>query len=49
MVEASNIFADFTCTLGTNTKKEERHGFVEFTDYERARVRVVTNLREMTV
>ena len=48
-VEGSNIVADFTCTLGTTQKQTvERHRVVEFTDYEGAIVRVVTNLREVT-
>jgi len=48
-VEESNIVADFTCTLGTAQKQtKERHRVVEFTDYEGAIVRVVTNLREVT-
>lgn len=48
-VVGSNIIADFTCTLGTAQKQtEERHRVVEFTDYEGAIVRVVTNLRDVT-
>ena len=48
-VAGSNIIADFTCTLGTAQKQtEERHRVVEFTDYEGAIVRVVTNLRDVT-
>ncbi|KOY81440.1 IS4 family transposase [Lysinibacillus macroides] len=46
-VEGSNIVADFTCTLGSAQKQtKERHRVIEFTDYEGAIVRVVTNLRE---
>ena len=48
-VEGSNIVADFTCTLGTAQKQtKKRHRVVEFTDYEGAIVRVVTNLRDVT-
>lgn len=48
-VEDSNIVADFTCTLGTTQKQtKKRHRVVEFTDYEGAIVRVVTNLRDVT-
>lgn len=48
-VEGSNIIADFTCTLGTSQKQTiKRHRVVEFTDYEGAIVRVVTNLRDVT-
>ena len=48
-MEESNIVADFTCTLGTAQKQtKERHRVVEFTDYEGAIVRVVTNLRDVT-
>ena len=48
-VEGSNIIADFTCTLGTVQKQtKKRHRVVEFTDYEGAIVRVVTNLRDVT-
>ena len=48
-VEGSNIIADFTCTLGTDQKQtKKRHRVVEFTDYEGAIVRVVTNLRDVT-
>ena len=48
-VEGSNIVADFTCTLGTAQKQtEKRHRIVEFTDYEGAIVRVVTNLRDVS-
>lgn len=48
-IEGSNIVADFTCKLGTTQKQTtERHRVVEFTDYEGAIVRVVTNLRDVT-
>lgn len=48
-VEGSTIVADFTCTLGTAQKQtKERHRVVEFTDYEGAIVRVVTNLLHVT-
>ena len=48
-VAGSNIVADFTCTLGTSQKQtKKRHRVVEFTDYEGALVRVVTNLRDVT-
>ena len=48
-VKGSNIVADFTCTLGTAQKQtEKRHRVVEFTDYEGAIVRVVTNLRNVS-
>lgn len=48
-VKGSNIVADFTCTLGTAQKQtEKRHRVVEFTDYEGAIVRVVTNLRDVS-
>ena len=48
-VEGSNIIADFTCTLGTVQKQtQNRHRVVEFTDYEGAIVRVITNLRDVT-
>ena len=48
-VEGSNIAADFTCTLGTAQKQtKKRHRVVEFTDYEGAIVRVVTNLQDVT-
>ena len=48
-VEGSNIVADFTCTFGTAQKQtKKRHRVVEFTDYEGAIVRVVTNLRDVT-
>ena len=47
--EESNIVADFTCTLGTAQKQtKKRHRVVEFTDYEGAFVRVVTNLQDVT-
>lgn len=48
-VEGSNIFADFTCTLGTTQKQtKKRHRVEEFIDYEGAIVHVVTNLRDVT-
>lgn len=48
-VEGSNIIADFKCTLGTSQKQtKKRHRVVEFTDYEGAIVRVVTNLQDVT-
>ena len=48
-VEGSNIVADFTCTLGTAQKQtKKRHRVVEFTDYEGAIVRVITNLQDVT-
>ncbi|MEG0472997.1 MAG: transposase [Solibacillus sp.] len=44
-----DIIADFTCTLGTAQKQtKKRHRVVEFTDYEGAIVRVVTNLHDVT-
>lgn len=49
LVKDSNIVADFTCTIGTPQKQtKKRHRVVEFTDYEGAIVRVVTNLRDVT-
>ncbi|MGN7479540.1 IS4 family transposase [Solibacillus silvestris] len=49
-IEGSNIVADFTCTLGTaQNQTKKRHRVVEFTDYEGAVVRVITNLRDVTV
>ena len=48
-IDGSNIIADFTCTLGTAQKQtKKRHRVVEFTDYEGAIVRVITNLRDVT-
>ena len=48
-VADSNIVADLTCTLGTAQKQtKKRHCVVEFTDYEGALVRVVTNLCDVT-
>ena len=45
----SNIVADFTCILGTTQKQtKKRHRVVEFTDYEGAIVRVITNIRDVT-
>ena len=48
-VEGSTIVADFICTLGTAQKQtKKRHRVMEFTDYEGAIVRVITNLRDVT-
>lgn len=48
-MEGSNIVADFTCTLGTaQNQTKKRHRVLEFTDYEGAIVRVITNLRDVT-
>ncbi len=48
-IEGSNIIADFTCTLGTaQNQTKKRHRVVEFTDYEGAIVRVITNLCDVT-
>lgn len=49
VVDDSNIVSDFTCTLGTaQNQTKKRHRVVEFTDYEGAIVRVITNLRDVT-
>lgn len=48
-LEASNVTADFTCTLGTSQNvTTERHRVVQFMDYEGKEISVATSLRNVT-
>lgn len=47
--EASNVTADFTCTLGTPQKRtKNRHRVVQFSDYEGKTISVITSLMSAT-